>query len=142
MIQDQLNQRIENTNSTNPEYFKKFETDPATIAIFNEVPLLGGRAAYSWGESLYSIAKTIQNDDNFTNYLEEHGGPLTGYAVSTDYMLIYVAPEKRNELTSEDIKIIMEIINQAAADHGVENVPVVFHASRIEISGLDYTLDS
>jgi hypothetical protein len=139
-IQEQYNQRVESTPSTDVNFFKNLETDSATVAIFGAVPSLEGRVAYSWTQSLHSIGKTIQKDENFTNYMEEHDGPLAGY-MTNDYVFIFVAPEKRNELTEEDIEKIMIIINGAAEDQGIENLPVVFHASRLEVYAVPYLLE-
>ena len=132
---------VEGMYVTDPDYFRNFENDPNTVAIFGEVPKVEGSAADNYFSCIDSVARSIQKNENFTNYLEEHGGSLAGYSSNRKgWLLIRVDPSKKENLTSQDIENIMSIINETAENQEIENIAVVFHASRLEINTLEYEL--
>jgi hypothetical protein len=112
-----------------PSIFAKVVMNEKTIAFFGKDPLIYESNYSTW---LYfdGIARSVKDNQALDEYLVVNGGPITGYTGSSSgYIMIFIDPNQKNNLTHDDFKSIREIILNYSQD---PNLPIIFYEYQID----------
>lgn len=125
--ESEIQQMVDKTKSTNPEYFQNISQASYTVASYGTVPLKNGEEAYDWQLSLHNIAGSIQQDQAFGKYSATNDGPINGYSSNVyGFILISLNPETDKLKTTSDIEAMKQIIETYAEKEGINDIPIVF----------------
>ncbi|MDR2944211.1 MAG: S1 family peptidase [Methanosarcinales archaeon] len=131
LSKEEIYQLLEkNSIPTDPKEFENMQTYNETIAIFGTVPNKSGADAYGWWISLQKVAKGLQKDEGFKEYLWTNDGPISGYgAYAKGYMTIYICENKTKLLTRDDIINIKNMVDTYAEKENISNIPLIFYTN-------------
>ncbi|MDV0447674.1 hypothetical protein MsAg5_15850 [Methanosarcinaceae archaeon Ag5] len=132
LTKEEIQKRIDLTPPTNPEVLNQLKKDESILAIYGEIPERKGEDAYDWWISIDNIAYSIAVDGAFEKYHYDNGGTVIGFGPSCDgYIQITIYDELQNEVSSQDITEMKEIVEKYAAKKEIKNIPVVFRSSEM-----------
>jgi hypothetical protein len=85
-----------------------------------------GLESYNWWISICSIVDDIDNDRALEQYLH-FGGFINGYGPFSDgTMRILINSNFNGNITNEDLKTVVKIVEEYAEKEGIKSVPIVF----------------
>ncbi|MDV0446505.1 hypothetical protein MsAg5_03450 [Methanosarcinaceae archaeon Ag5] len=125
--QEEIQERIDAVPPTNPELLDQLRQQNGILAVYGEIPQKKqGIESYEWWLNISSIVDSISEDDALRKYMSDNSNFIMGYgAIADGYVSILIHEEFRNDVTQKDLENMKNIVDQYAAQEGVENVPIV-----------------